>query len=163
MDHRAAPSHVLEPVVTRLTRLRRRNFAVWAGETRRAYRQYGRAVRRTHDAKFPGPSGWVRAGNRVVAPHRPMPRIALRAAPSGLPRPHATQECVNLVTTGSRHEAKKNDGHGNVRRSHVRPGRIGQVFMLSKKSSLFLEERSLSSRNSMASTVPIGARIRRNT
>jgi hypothetical protein len=37
------------------------------------------------------------------------------------------------------------------------------VFMLSKKSALFLAERSLSSRNSMASMVPIGARMRRRT
>ncbi len=38
-----------------------------------------------------------------------------------------------------------------------------QVFMLSKKSALFLADLSLSSRNSIASTVPMGDRMRRST
>jgi len=38
-----------------------------AGERRSAYRQYGQAFRRTHDAKDPGPSGCVAAGARGVA------------------------------------------------------------------------------------------------
>ena len=38
-----------------------------------------------------------------------------------------------------------------------------QVFMESKNSALFLVLRSLSSRKSMASIVPIGLRIRRST
>ena len=38
-----------------------------------------------------------------------------------------------------------------------------QVFMLSKKSSLVFDWRSLSSRNSIASTVPMGERMRRRT
>jgi hypothetical protein len=47
--------------------LRRRHFAAWAGERRSAYRQYGQAFRRTHDAKDPGPSGCVAVGARSVA------------------------------------------------------------------------------------------------
>src|SRR5580700_2336577 len=47
--------------------LRRRYFAAWAGEGRCAYRKYGQAFRRTHDAKDRGPSGWAAAGARGVA------------------------------------------------------------------------------------------------
>ena len=49
------------------------------------------------------------------------------------------------------------------RTSFTAIARPDQVFMLSKKSALFLVERSLSSRNSIASVVPIGARMRRRT
>ena len=43
------------------------------------------------------------------------------------------------------------------------PGLSAQVFMESKNSELFLVFRSLSSRKSIASIVPIGLRIRRST
>jgi hypothetical protein len=43
----------------------------------------------------------------------------------------------------------------------ARGGAAGQVFIDWKKSSLFFDWRSLSSRNSMASCAPIGLRIRR--
>src|SRR5688572_19850186 len=52
---------------------------------------YARALRRTHDAKAPGPPGCVRAGARFVAPLVRCSCIALRGAPGGSPRPHATQ------------------------------------------------------------------------
>src|SRR3974390_2015648 len=45
----------------------------------------------------------------------------------------------------------------------VRTGRTDQVFIDSKNSALFLVLRSLSSRKSIASMVPIGLRIRRST
>src|SRR5687767_9066680 len=62
-------------------------------------RHYARALRRTHDAKAPGPSGCVRAGARFVAPLVRCTRIALRGAPGGSPRPHATQ----AVSIGKEH------------------------------------------------------------
>ena len=43
------------------------------------------------------------------------------------------------------------------------PGQTAQVFIESKNSELFLVLRSLSSRKSIASIVPIGLRIRRST
>src|SRR5215831_11912933 len=53
--------------------------------------EYGRGVRRTHDAKSPGPKG-LRAGGRPLrCAARPMSRIALRDAPGGSPRLRATQ------------------------------------------------------------------------
>src|SRR5450755_3157907 len=44
-----------------------------------------------------------------------------------------------------------------------KPGETAQVFIDSKNSELFLVLRSLSSRKSIASMVPIGLRIRRST
>src|ERR1700704_1546896 len=44
-----------------------------------------------------------------------------------------------------------------------KPGQMAQVFIESKNSELFLVLRSLSSRKSIASMVPIGLRIRRST
>jgi len=46
---------------------------------------------------------------------------------------------------------------------NLSPGRFDQVFIDSKNSPLFLVLRSLSSRKSIASMVPIGLRIRRST
>jgi len=62
----------------------------WAGERRSPYREYGQAFRRTHDAKDPGPSGWVPAGARGVAALDRISRYALRAAPGGSPRRNPT-------------------------------------------------------------------------
>ena len=39
----------------------------WAGARRGPYREYGQALRRTHDEKDPGPAGCVGAGARGVA------------------------------------------------------------------------------------------------
>src|ERR1700743_3526746 len=47
--------------------------------------------------------------------------------------------------------------------AQFKPGLPAQVFMESKNSELFLVFRSLSSRKSIASIVPIGLRIRRST
>src|SRR4029078_9505919 len=50
-----------------------------------------------------------------------------------------------------------------IRRPSRNPGLTDQVFIESKNSELFLVLRSLSSRKSIASMVPIGLRIRRST
>ncbi len=52
---------------------------------------YGRALRRTRDAKAPGPSGCAVTGARGVASLGRWHRIALRGAPGGPPRHGATQ------------------------------------------------------------------------
>jgi hypothetical protein len=57
----------MEHVFLKWNRLRRRDFVAWAGEGRRPYRKYGRALRRTHGAKDRGPSGCRSAGARGVA------------------------------------------------------------------------------------------------
>src|SRR6185369_12143262 len=56
---------------------------------------------------------------------------------------------------GSDQVCKRAQGFGRSRH--------GYWFMVPKKSALFLEVLSLSSRNSMASTTPIGMRMRRST
>jgi hypothetical protein len=56
----------MEHVFLKWNRLRRRDFVMWAGEGRRPYRKYGRALRRTHGAKDLGPSGCRPAGARGV-------------------------------------------------------------------------------------------------
>src|SRR5246500_4062809 len=52
---------------------------------------------------------------------------------------------------------------GAAKRRPLKPAAPPQVFIDSKNSALFLVLRSLSSRKSIASMVPIGLRIRRST
>ena len=76
-----------------------------AGERRGPYREYGKAFRRTHDTKDPGPSGWVAAGARGVAV---LDRIADTPFARLLAdRRAATQRsCFYLVPTCSRTKAQ---------------------------------------------------------
>ena len=72
-----------------------------------------------------------------------------------------------LLNEGQIVHQRKNPAHYGAGSSYGLERRISrrshQVFIDSKKSLLFLDWRSLSSRNSMASTVPMGDRMRRRT
>ncbi|SIQ79127.1 hypothetical protein SAMN05880561_104393 [Rhizobium sp. RU33A] len=82
------------------------------------------------------------------------PLILTTATPDGKP-PDANAQIVSFrVVTRS----------PSATQMHYRPKPAPhQVFIESKKSPLFFVCLSLSMRNSMASVVPIGARIRRRT
>src|SRR6185437_10913458 len=80
-----------------------------------------------------------------------------------------TEVVGTIVRVGSKERARLTDSDGRkfleVPPEHgsSRPRRAAYVFIASKKSLLVLLYFSLSSRNSMASTVPIGFRMRRST
>src|SRR4029077_6800216 len=67
--------------------------------------------------------------------------------------------CCNPLQQSLQHKK----GRPVSTRRPLRPSRTAQVFIESKNSELFLVLRSLSSRKSIASIVPIGLRIRRST
>jgi hypothetical protein len=86
---------------------------------RRAYRQYGQGLRRTHAAKALGPPGCAAAADRGVAALARCARIALRAAPGGADAPQRNAGWVDLAARCSRGKENKLTIRGEKHTSDV--------------------------------------------